>query len=92
MPKDTVFAAYSAYKFHFKDVPADYSEVYVYDDDEVKKRFSPNKNTPNIFVLKKDANCDMTLANIFVDLWNLSEWYAKDFLNAMEERINGLLE
>ena len=35
---------------------------------------------------------EMTLANIFVDLWNLKEWYARDFLNAVEERINGLLE
>src|SRR3989344_3893588 len=34
MPDDIVFTAYSAYKFKFKDVPADYSEVYVYDSEE----------------------------------------------------------
>jgi len=25
-------------------------------------------------------------------LWNLPQWYAKDYLKAMEARINGLLE
>jgi hypothetical protein len=28
-----------------------------------------------------------TLAQTFVDLWNLSEWYAKDFLNAIKGKI-----
>jgi predicted transcriptional regulator len=91
MPSDIVFAAYSAYKFIFKDVPADYSEVYVYSDstDEIKKRFPLSKGTPNLFVLKKDKNLKKTtLANLFVDLWNLKEWYAKDFLNALEVKLN----
>ena len=35
---------------------------------------------------------EITVAQIFVDLWNLKEWYAKDFLKAMEKKINGLLE
>ena len=33
MPADILYGAYSAYKFKFKDVPADYSEVYIYSDD-----------------------------------------------------------
>jgi len=33
-----------------------------------------------------------TIAQIFVDLWNLKEWYAKDFLKAMEAKLNGILE
>ena len=46
MPEDAIYAAYSAYKFKFKDVPADYSEVYVYSNDlkEIEKRFSKNNN------------------------------------------------
>ena len=95
MPADIIYAAYSAYKFKFKDVPADYSEVYFYSDniEEVEKRFPKNNKTPNLFALKKDRNMkDMTLALIFVDLWNLREWYAKDFLNAMEDKLNGILE
>jgi len=90
MPADIIYAAYSAYKFRFKDVPADYSEVYVYADniEEIEKRFPGNNKTPNFFVVKKDKNMkEITLAAIFVDLWNLKEWYAKDFLNAMEARI-----
>jgi len=92
MPADILYAAYSAYKFMFRDIPADYSEVYVYSDNlqEIKKRFKENANTPNLFVLRKDIS-RMTIANIFVDLWNLKEWYAKDFLSALEAKIDGIL-
>ncbi len=113
MPPQVVFAAYTAYKFRFEDVPADYSEVYVYcsenDLKEVVKRFPQGKNpnrersigrshksdlrsNPNVFVLKKDfSDGEMPMAHLFVDLWNLKEWYARDFLKAMEERLNGIL-
>ena len=90
MPSDIIYAAYSAYKFKFKDVPADYSEVYVYSGNlgEIEKRFPKNNKTPNLFVLKRDGNMkEKTTAQIFVDLWNLKEWYATDFLNALEKRI-----
>lgn len=99
MPQDIIYAAYSAYKFKFRDIPADYSEVYVYSDEktlnELKKRLDIKKtsaNISNLFVLKKDENMDkyprMTIANIFVDLWNIKEWYARDFLKAIEKEIN----
>lgn len=96
MPDDIIFAAYSAYKFRFKDVPADYSEVYVYGE-ELEKRFPFSKKTPNLFVMKKDPFIETygkitTLAQTFVDLWNVKEWYAKDFLKAMEEKLDGVLE
>ncbi len=96
-----IWAGYSAYKFRFKDVPADYSEVYVYSDEdklsEIKKRFPENKKSYknfNLLVLKKDANMSKyektgTMGQIFVDLWNLRQWYAGDFLKALEERLNG---
>lgn len=93
MPDNVIFTAYSGYRLRFNDVPADYSEVYVYSNDvsEIKRRFPQSKNTPNIFVLKKDKSIDIygriaTNANIFVDLWNLEEWYAQDFLKSMEEK------
>jgi len=95
MPDDAVYACYSAYKFKFKDVPADYSEVYAYSNNlkEIEKRFPKNDKAQNLFVLKKDDNMkEITMAQIFVDLWNMKEWYAKEFLKGMEERINGLLE
>lgn len=98
MPHGIVFTAYSAYKFAFKDVPADYSEVYVYADnaeiEEIKKRFFNKKlkNTrPNLVVLKKDSFIKnynkIPIAQIFVDLWNLNEWYSKEFIQSFERRL-----
>lgn len=98
MPAKTIYSAYSAYKFRYKDVPADYSEVYIYADaEEIKKRFPYNKNTPNLFVLKKHNQLDQygeltTIALTFVDLWNLHAWYAKEFLKALEVKLSGILE
>jgi len=95
MPCDIIYGGYSAYKFKFKDVPADYSEIYVYSNntEEIEKRFPRNNKNPNLFVLKTDDNMkEITIAQIFVDLWNLKEWYAKEFLKALEVKINGLLE
>src|SRR3989344_3374413 len=86
MPNSAIFTAYSYYKFKFKDAPADYSEVYVYaDKEDIQKRFKEVKGIPNLFILKKDIN-KITLANLFADLWNLKEWYAKDFLQALENK------
>ncbi|MBI4450455.1 winged helix-turn-helix transcriptional regulator [Candidatus Woesearchaeota archaeon] len=97
MPDDAVFGAYTAYKFLFRDVPADYSEVYVYGGKSLRQRFPPNKGPPNLFVIEKDAIMEnygkkTTIANTFVDLWNLKEWYAKEFVSAMEVRLHGILE
>ncbi|MBI2522880.1 winged helix-turn-helix domain-containing protein [Candidatus Woesearchaeota archaeon] len=101
MPANVVYGAFTAYKFKFKDVPADYSEIYVYGSDEIiddiKKRFPESKNVPNLFVLKKDSLMEnygqiTTLAQTFVDLWNLKEWYAKEFLMALEEKISNLMK
>ncbi|PIN95491.1 hypothetical protein COU56_01455 [Candidatus Pacearchaeota archaeon CG10_big_fil_rev_8_21_14_0_10_31_9] len=97
-----IFTAYSAYKYKFDDVPADYSEIYAYADEEelkiIKERLSKFKlgsdknNIPNLFFLKKDVLIDLykeiPICQIFVDLWNLNQWYAKDFINALEKRID----
>lgn len=97
MPDDIIFTAYSAYKFKFQDVPADYSEVYVYGPEEIKKRLKANDKNPNLFILKKDNiitryGKTVTIANLFVDLWNLKQWYAKDFLKPLEVKIGRILE
>lgn len=97
MPDNIVYGGYTAYKFMFKDVPADYSEVYVYGTEGIKKRFPKSNNNPNLFILEKDDlmkryGKKTTLAQTFVDLWNIRTWYAKDFLKAMEERIDAILE
>lgn len=92
MPSNIVYTAYSAYKFKFKDIPADYSEVYIYSDEkdieEIKKRFPENKKVPNLFVLKKDPILKkISVSQTFVDLWNIREWYAKDFINDFNKRL-----
>ena len=90
MPPGALFTAYSAYKFKYKEVPADYSEVYVYADEEalkeIKRRFPPRKGPPNLFVLKKEFE-KVSDALLFADLWNLREWYAKDFVRGLRGRI-----
>lgn len=98
MPAKTMFTAYSAYKHRYKDAPADYSEVYAYGDKkEIEKRFPPAGKTPNLFVLKKERVMDnygeiAPAGLIFADLWNIREWYAKEFLTALEVKLSGILE
>jgi len=92
-----VFTAYSAYKFRFRDTPADYGEVYVYCDlDEVKKRFQLGKKTLpfNIFILKPDTYIEKRSKKsiaptslIYVDLWNLNTWYANEFIKELEKKL-----
>lgn len=100
IPDNTIYGAFSSYKLKFKDVPADYSEVYVYGNaEEIKKRFpQSNEMMPsNLFVLEKDKfmgeyGKTTTLAQTFVDLWNIKEWYARDFLDALKKRIEATLQ
>lgn len=96
MPTDAIFTAYTAYKLRFNSVPADYSEVYVYaaDPKEIEKRFPPSKKKPNIFILRLDPDIRKTskknsvcLGQIFVDLWNLREWYASEFIKEFERKV-----
>lgn len=99
MPSSIVYGAYSAYRLKFQLAPADYDRIYAYvfdkpDLEEMRKRFPPAKteNYPNLIVLKADQflknyGQTTTLAQTFVDLWNLPEWYAKDFLGALKDKI-----
>jgi len=92
MPADTMFTCYSGYKFLFKNIPSDYSEIWVYaNENEMKKRFPETKGKPNIFVLRFDEHLKtfkrIPLCQLFVDLWNMNTWYAKDFLNELEKRL-----
>src|SRR3989338_94013 len=83
MPQDIIYGAYSAYCFKFKDAPSDYSEVYVYGDISLEKRFKKDE-----FMKGKTTS----LSQLFVDLWNIKTWYAKEFLKALEVKVDGLLE
>lgn len=95
MPAGIVFTAFTAFRLKFKEVPADYSEVYVYASEEelpeVTKRFPYREGPTNVVVLKKEKMLeeDKIVSNelMFVDLWNLKEWYAKEFINTLKQKM-----
>lgn len=96
MPPRAMYAAYSAYRKRYDTAPADYDTVYVYVEKkhlpEMKQRFPPAKGTPNLFVLAADprlARYGGTTPDVqtFVDLWNVPQWYANDFMDALKKKL-----
>lgn len=97
VPPEATFALYSGFKQVYKQAPADYDHLYFYLDpsllDKAVERLDlrMEKNKENVFILKAD---DWFLEypqplpeQIFVDIWNAPEWYSKDFLKYLEEKI-----
>lgn len=96
MPPSVVFGVFSAYTKSYTDVPADYDKVYVYlprdEVVELEKRFPPQEGYANVIVLEADPWLEdfgkiTPSVQTFADLWNTSEWYAKDFLNALKMKL-----
>ncbi len=96
MPPEVIFGAFSAYLKKYQDAPSEYDKVYVYLPpdrlDHFQKRFPPFSGRDNIFVLTADPwmkNFGSVTPDgqTFADLWSLPEWYAKDFAEALKERI-----
>ncbi|HAI74192.1 MAG TPA: hypothetical protein DCS28_01670 [Candidatus Moranbacteria bacterium] len=96
MPAEIIFGGPSAYVLKYKDAPTDYAKVYVYAKEEylaeIKKRFPEKKGEANLFVIKSDSYLEKfgkltPDVQIFVDLWNMKDWYAKDFLNALKNKL-----
>ncbi len=94
MPAEVIFGAFSAYRLKYHEAPADYSSVYVYSIDlsSIKKRFPKMKGASNLFVLSPDPHLQSfgsvtPDAQTFVDLWNIPQWYAKDYLNALKIKL-----
>lgn len=93
---NAIFGAFSAYRLKYNQAPADYDKVCVYikkeNLSEIEKRFPKQKGYENLIVftadpwLEKFGKIAPDVQN-YVDLWNLSEWYAKDFLNALKEKM-----
>ncbi len=104
MPPRATFGLYSAFKFAFHTAPADYDHLYVYaaerDTATIISRtgavaVSPKSGTPaNVFILEADQwlgdySVDtLPLEQLFVDLWNAPEWYAKDFIAALKRTLD----
>lgn len=94
-----MYGAYSAYFRQYGDAPADYDKVYVYLPEsrlaELKTRFPARKGEPNLIVLSPDEelvkisqNGVTPLVQTYIDIWNLSDWFAKDFLRVIREKLN----
>lgn len=97
VPPYVIFGTFSAYVKKYKEAPADYDKVYIYADkeklEEIKKRFPFKKGYENLIVLKTDPQLThfgqiTPDVQTYVDLWNLTEWYAQDFLKALKEKWN----
>ena len=101
VPPDAVYAGYSAFaKITNEEAPSDYSKVYFYlDGNELSRvidRFPKNaKKEPNVFVLKIPEYLKgqkvTDITQTFVDIWNMGDWYAKEFIGSLEEKITSLI-
>jgi len=94
MPESIIYTGYSAFRLKFKQVSADYDKVYIYTKNlpEIKKRFPFKKGPENLIVLQADDFLAKygpiaPLGQIYVDLWNVKEWYAQDFLDDLKKKI-----
>lgn len=98
MPAKVIFGGYTAARQILNEAPADYDKVLVYTRDfqAVKQRFKFETGPVNFLLLQadsflKDYGERTTLAQTFVDLWNLDDWYAKEFVNGLKKKIDELL-
>lgn len=99
MPADAIPAVYSAFTETFRTPPADYDAVWFYhpDPETVKKRFASQSSNgkPNCFILHPDPFLTqyptLPLSQLFIDLWQMHDWYAKEFIKRLKEHIDGLL-
>lgn len=97
-PPECVFGGYRAALEYLSEAPADYDKVYLYSHGtkEILGRYDIGKGRPNLFILKTDDfltsyNGVTTIAQTFVDLWNIEDWYAKEFTKVLKEKINEFL-
>ncbi|MBI4114849.1 MAG: hypothetical protein HY445_03340 [Candidatus Niyogibacteria bacterium] len=98
MPPHVRFGLYSAFRMGYRKEPAEYDHLYVYAGkervDAIRERIADKEfksSSPNFFVLESDSWLrtyqDPIFEQIFVDIWNAPEWYAKDFLKELERDI-----
>lgn len=101
MPANMAFTAYTAYRYVIGEPPADYSQVYAYAGNltEIKRRFPARDGTPNLIILSADfitsrlidegalPHNSVSLPQMFVDMWNIKNWYSKEFTDKLMERL-----
>lgn len=96
MPPGSVFTMFSGYKLRFNETPIYYEKVYVYTNpDEAKRRFPESKaEKRNLFVLRQDPHLERTsknkaatLAQLYVDLWQLGGSPADRFILELDTKL-----
>ncbi len=107
LPPDVIFGGFSAARQMVgSSADYDKVFIYAKNADSVKERFKFEKvrfrqgfggqGGKNFIVFKTDKFLSSygqttTLAQTFVDLWNSPEWYAKEYVKALKEKIDGFL-
>lgn len=100
LPDGSIPTAYTAVREKYTEPPADYDKIYCYHllPNVIAERLNPHsgKGPQNVFILRGDNYLTkygkyMTLGQLFVDLWNISDWYAKDFTTFLKGKIDELL-
>ena len=98
VPKGSLLTAYSGFKLTFNEMPADYSEVWVYGEEKAfeDKFGEPEFEEANLIVVQIDEHLKkfktIPIGQIYVDLWNLSNWNASVFTENLEKKIDKILE
>ncbi len=93
LPAGSIPTAYTAVREQFGEPPAEYGNVYCYhaNPGEVAQRLMGDSSAgePNLFILTSDPHLGTTvsLSQLFVDLWNMTDWYAKDFCTVVKKKI-----
>lgn len=99
LPPGSILGGYSAVRQWYGEAAADYSTVYAYhlDTKQIRRRFDgyPAGDT-KLVILRLPAMIPVrpettSLAHTFVDLWNITDWMAKDFGRRVKQEIDGLL-
>lgn len=97
LPDQTITTAYSACREQFIEPPTQYDKIYCYhaSPKTVADRFL-GETVPgpaNLFILQADPYLadPISLPQLFVDLWGLSDWYAKEFTNLVQSKMHELL-
>ncbi|OGG21186.1 hypothetical protein A3D03_06625 [Candidatus Gottesmanbacteria bacterium RIFCSPHIGHO2_02_FULL_40_13] len=98
MPAEAVPTAFSACRLFFNINPAEYDKIFYYvaGKEDVLSRFPDGgKNKANVIFLKKDKFMEsyekIPMAQVFVDLWSLPEWYARDFREVLLTKIKSAI-
>lgn len=100
-PPGTLYGGYSAASQILGEPPADYNVLHLYlekvDLGIAKTRYPKINTGPSQVIIYHRplflpaSLHTTTLPHTFVDIWNMRDWYARDFTSSLEDKIHDLL-